>query len=104
MVDLLENAVTAAISANHNGERPQSGLRTRVDVRKRYWSRWKMSRQRPGNTARAADADFRAILFYPKGGTGLGLAIVSAIVADHHGFVRVRDNPPRGSDSSSSFR
>jgi two-component system nitrogen regulation sensor histidine kinase NtrY len=32
-----------------------------------------------------------------KGGTGLGLAIVSAIVADHHGFVRVRDNPPRGS-------
>jgi two-component system nitrogen regulation sensor histidine kinase NtrY len=30
-------------------------------------------------------------------GTGLGLAIVSAIVADHNGFIRVRDNQPRGS-------
>ena len=30
-------------------------------------------------------------------GTGLGLAIVSAIVADHNGFIRVRDNAPRGS-------
>jgi two-component system nitrogen regulation sensor histidine kinase NtrY len=30
-------------------------------------------------------------------GTGLGLAIVSAIVADHGGFIRVRDNMPRGS-------
>ena len=30
-------------------------------------------------------------------GTGLGLAIVSTIVSDHHGFVRVRDNEPRGS-------
>ena len=30
-------------------------------------------------------------------GTGLGLAIVASIVADHHGFIRVRDNVPRGS-------
>jgi two-component system nitrogen regulation sensor histidine kinase NtrY len=29
-------------------------------------------------------------------GTGLGLAIVSAIVADHKGFIRVRENPPWG--------
>jgi two-component system nitrogen regulation sensor histidine kinase NtrY len=44
----------------------------------------------------------RAKIFEPyfstkKGGTGLGLAIVSAIVTDHHGFVRVADNPPGGS-------
>lgn len=31
-----------------------------------------------------------------KGGTGLGLAIVNSIVADHGGFVRIRDNMPRG--------
>ncbi len=31
-----------------------------------------------------------------KSGTGLGLAIVSSIVTDHGGFVRVRDNIPRG--------
>lgn len=29
-------------------------------------------------------------------GTGLGLAIVSRIVADHRGYVRVHDAPPRG--------
>jgi signal transduction histidine kinase len=29
-------------------------------------------------------------------GTGLGLAIVHRIVADHHGTIRVEDNPPRG--------
>ncbi|RII29318.1 MAG: PAS domain-containing sensor histidine kinase [Geobacter sp.] len=32
-----------------------------------------------------------------KSGTGLGLAIVSSIISDHNGFVRVRDNEPRGS-------
>jgi two-component system nitrogen regulation sensor histidine kinase NtrY len=35
--------------------------------------------------------------FSTKGsGTGLGLAIVSNIVADHNGYIRVRDNRPRG--------
>ena len=32
-----------------------------------------------------------------KAGTGLGLAIVATIIADHHGYIRVRDNQPRGS-------
>lgn len=31
-----------------------------------------------------------------KSGTGLGLAIVNSIVTDHGGFVRIRDNMPRG--------
>ncbi len=32
-----------------------------------------------------------------KMGTGLGLAIVSTIIADHNGYIRVRDNSPKGS-------
>ena len=31
-----------------------------------------------------------------KSGTGLGLAIASTIVADHGGYIRVRDNEPTG--------
>jgi len=31
-----------------------------------------------------------------KTGTGLGLAIASTVVADHHGYIRVKDNLPQG--------
>jgi two-component system nitrogen regulation sensor histidine kinase NtrY len=31
-----------------------------------------------------------------KSGTGLGLAIVNAIISDHNGYIRVRDNHPTG--------
>jgi two-component system nitrogen regulation sensor histidine kinase NtrY len=31
-----------------------------------------------------------------KSGTGLGLAIVSTIITDHNGYIRVKDNDPRG--------
>jgi two-component system nitrogen regulation sensor histidine kinase NtrY len=45
--------------------------------------------------------DMRERIFEPytstkKGGTGLGLAIVKTIVADHNGYIRVRDNTPQG--------
>lgn len=31
-----------------------------------------------------------------KSGTGLGLTIVNTIISDHHGYIRVRDNKPKG--------
>jgi two-component system nitrogen regulation sensor histidine kinase NtrY len=31
-----------------------------------------------------------------KSGTGLGLTIINAIVSDHNGYIRVRDNEPKG--------
>ncbi|RLB61682.1 MAG: PAS domain-containing sensor histidine kinase, partial [Deltaproteobacteria bacterium] len=31
-----------------------------------------------------------------KSGTGLGLAIVKTIIQDHRGFIRVKNNHPRG--------
>jgi len=45
--------------------------------------------------------DDRSRLFEPyystkSSGTGLGLAIVNTIITDHQGFIRVRDNEPRG--------
>jgi len=47
------------------------------------------------------DPEARERIFEPyystkKDGTGLGLAIVSTIVTDHHGYIRVRPNEPRG--------
>ncbi len=53
------------------------------------------------DTGRGIPAEAKEKLFLPhfstKGrGTGLGLAIVHRIVADHHGTIRVEDNPPRG--------
>ena len=46
-------------------------------------------------------AEDKARLFEPyfskkKSGTGLGLAIVSNIIADHNGYIRVKDNIPKG--------
>ena len=31
-----------------------------------------------------------------KTGTGLGLSIVASIISDHHGYVRIRENDPKG--------
>lgn len=52
------------------------------------------------NGAGVVDSD-KLRLFEPyfstkKSGTGLGLAIASTIVADHDGYLRVRDNEPVG--------
>ncbi|MCK5511950.1 MAG: ATP-binding protein, partial [Thermodesulfovibrionia bacterium] len=40
-------------------------------------------------------------LFFPyfstkKEGTGLGLAIVNSIISKHRGYIRVKDNEPKG--------
>ena len=96
LVNLLDNAVAAVTAISHNGAGPS------IEVR---------SRRRPDNSivtlevadnGPGIDPRLRTRIFEPyysskKGGTGLGLAIVSAVVSDHHGFVRVIDNPPRGS-------
>ena len=42
------------------------------------------------------DHDVAIIASTKKTGMGLGLTIVSAIIADHNGMIRVRDNHPNG--------
>ncbi len=70
-------------------------ITTRVDGERR------VVRLDVADTGCGIPAEIRARLFEPyfstkKNGTGLGLAIVSTIVADHNGYIRVKDSDPRG--------
>jgi two-component system, NtrC family, nitrogen regulation sensor histidine kinase NtrY len=96
LVNLLENAVNAAVGANPNGGRPRIDVRTAIDAQSGVVT-LEVSDNGPGIPPALRSRIFEPYFSTRQGGTGLGLAIVSAIVADHHGFVRVRDNPPRGS-------
>jgi two-component system nitrogen regulation sensor histidine kinase NtrY len=95
IVNLLDNAV-AATAANQNGVRPRIVVSTAVNQTSGVVM-LEVADNGPG-----IDPHIRTRIFEPyfstkKGGTGLGLAIVSTIVTDHHGFIRVRQNEPRGS-------
>ena len=96
LVNLIDNAVAASSAANGSGERPRIEIRTAVE-----WTSGVVTLE-VGDNGPGIEPRLRTRIFEPyfstkKGGSGLGLAIVSAIVADHHGFVRVRDNQPKGS-------
>jgi two-component system nitrogen regulation sensor histidine kinase NtrY len=96
LVNLLDNAVSATTSYNHNGDNP------RIEVSTTLRADADLATLEVSDNGSGIDPRLRTRIFEPyfsskQGGTGLGLAIVSAIVTDHHGFVRVTDNKPRGS-------
>jgi two-component system nitrogen regulation sensor histidine kinase NtrY len=93
VINLLDNAVGACAAHRQT--------RGRVDLRTSYVAALDVVRLEIADNGTGMSAEVKARLFEPyfstkPQGTGLGLAIVAAIVADHHGFIRVRDNVPRG--------
>jgi len=89
IVNLMDNAV-AAVAAEG-----------RVIVRTRYNRGLSMASVEVSDNGPGIDPKDRDRLFEPyfsrrPGGTGLGLTIVNTIVADHNGFVRIRDNEDGG--------
>ena len=89
MINLLDNAIEAM---EGKGE---------VVIDLYYDSVLKMVRIEGADNGRGIDSQNKARLFEPyfstkKHGTGLGLAIVSTIITDHDGFIRVKDNHPKG--------
>jgi two-component system, NtrC family, nitrogen regulation sensor histidine kinase NtrY len=94
--NLLDNAVAAAVSVNQNGIAPAVAVRTMID-RDSGVVTLEVADNGPGIEPRYRMRIFEPYFSTKKGGTGLGLAIVSSIITDHHGFIRVRDNRPRGS-------
>jgi two-component system, NtrC family, nitrogen regulation sensor histidine kinase NtrY len=97
LVNLLENAVAAINGEQRNGAGlPTIEARTRLD-RASGVVTLEVSDNGPGIDPALKSRIFEPYFSTKEQGTGLGLAIVSTIVSDHHGFVRVRDNEPRGS-------
>jgi two-component system nitrogen regulation sensor histidine kinase NtrY len=89
LINLFDNAIEAI---NNKGE---------VVVELQYDEVLKMVRIEVIDNGRGISPENKTRLFEPyfstkKHGTGLGLAIVSTIISDHNGFIRVRDNTPKG--------
>jgi two-component system nitrogen regulation sensor histidine kinase NtrY len=89
LINLLDNAVSAM---DGNG---------RVEIATSYERALTKVCLEVADNGHGLPADIRARIFEPyfstkQDGTGLGLSIVNAIVEDHHGYIRVRPNEPRG--------
>ncbi|HEY6873599.1 MAG TPA: ATP-binding protein [Geobacteraceae bacterium] len=89
LINLLDNAVAAI-----EGE-------GRITIESSYNKELQMATFIVSDSGHGIAPEDRARLFEPyfstkKAGTGLGLAIVNSIIADHHGFIRVKDNLPEG--------
>ncbi|NLI81373.1 MAG: PAS domain S-box protein [Deltaproteobacteria bacterium] len=90
IINLLENSIQAL-----DGEEGTISIRLFHDAVLR------IARLECADTGHGLSPEDKLRMFEPyystrERGTGLGLAIVASIVADHNGFVRVRDNVPRG--------
>jgi two-component system, NtrC family, nitrogen regulation sensor histidine kinase NtrY len=92
MINLLDNAVYACQAAAGGGG---------IQVVLAHDPRMGVVRLEVADNGAGMTPDVQARVFEPyfstkKDGTGLGLAIVSAIVVDHHAYIRLRDNTPHG--------
>ena len=89
VTNLLENA--AAVLRGNGRVAVRCGYEPKLDL-----VRISVADDGPGVRPEDRDRLFEPYFSRKEGGTGLGLAIVSAIVSDHRGAVRVRDNEPAG--------
>ena len=89
MINLIKNSLTAI---------EREG---RIRIETSYDPKLQMVRLEVSDNGCGIPDEDKGRLFEPyystkKSGTGLGLTIVNAIVADHNGYIRVRDNEPKG--------
>ena len=92
MINLFQNAVSAIETTGNGGE---------VIVRTGYNDELQMASIEVSDTGCGIPEADKSRLFEPsfstkKSGTGLGLAIVNTIISDHNGYIRVKDNQPKG--------
>lgn len=89
IINLLDNAVDAM------------GGVGQIDLETAFNPALQMATLTIADSGCGIPAEDKPRLFEPyfstkKSGTGLGLAIVSTIISDHNGYIRVKDNYPKG--------
>lgn len=89
LINLLDNAVAAV------------GGKGRIEVSTAYDSSLGVVTLEVADNGCGISPEMKERIFEPyfstkEEGTGLGLTIVSAIVSDHRGYIRMRQNEPRG--------
>jgi two-component system nitrogen regulation sensor histidine kinase NtrY len=89
MINLIKNSLAAI---EKEGE---------IKIQTSYDSNLQMVRLEVSDNGSGISDEDKGRLFEPyfstrRTGTGLGLTIVNTIIADHNGYIRVRDNPPGG--------
>jgi two-component system nitrogen regulation sensor histidine kinase NtrY len=95
MVNLLENAVAAVGEGSGEPRDGQITVETRLDPF------MNLALVEVADNGCGVSPQDKPLVFEPyfstkPSGTGLGLAIVNTIISDHDGYIRVKDNPPRG--------
>ena len=96
MVNLLNNAVAAVEAVAGKDGGGQILIESQLDPL------MNLARIEVADNGCGVPPEDRPFIFEPyfstkPSGTGLGLAIANTIISDHHGYIRVRDNLPRGS-------
>ncbi len=89
VINLLDNAVSAISTEGH------------VTIETSYNPDLQIASFTVADNGCGISAEDKPRLFEPyfstkKTGTGLGLAIVSSVISDHNGYIRVKDNQPKG--------
>lgn len=89
LINLLDNSIDAM---HRKGD---------LDIETQFNPDLQMVTFSVADSGQGITAEDKPRLFEPyfstkKSGTGLGLAIVATIISDHNGYIRVKDNQPRG--------
>ena len=89
MINLIKNSLAAIEDEG------------KIRIQTSYDSKLQIVRLEVSDDGRGISDEDKGRLFEPyfstrKSGTGLGLTIVNAIISDHNGYIRVRDNKPKG--------
>jgi two-component system nitrogen regulation sensor histidine kinase NtrY len=89
LINLIKNSLAAV------------GREGEIRIRTSYDPKLQIVRLEVSDNGHGIPDDDKGKLFEPyystkKSGTGLGLTIVNTIIADHNGYIRIRDNIPKG--------